>query len=146
MFVVSPQFPPFLFSCLRFLNSTDPTISEPGTGYNSCSKIEGKIAGCSSACEVKLDQVLLVMIEPVSIALLILMLVVLYFVVNIYLARFASERAFIPGGRVDRQQPNDEAVDRRNNVAVNGNRALPQEHEGWPPWVGKWHFIYSSFF
>ena len=130
MLVVSPQFPLFLFSCLRFLNSADLTISEPGTGYNSCSKIEGKIAGCSSACEVKLDQVLLVMIEPVSIASLILMLVVLYFVVNIYLARFASERAFIPGGRVDRQQPNDEAVDRRNNVAVNGNRALPQEHEG----------------
>ena len=130
MFVVSPQFPPFLFSCLRFLNSADPTISEPGTGYKSCRKIKGKVAGCSSACEVKLNQVLLVMIEPVSIASLILMLVVLYFVVNIYLARFASERAFIPGGRVDRQQPNDEAVDRRNNVAVNGNRALPQEHEG----------------
>jgi len=29
----SPQFPPVLFSCLRFLNSADPTISEPGTGY-----------------------------------------------------------------------------------------------------------------
>ena len=28
----SPQFCPF-FSCLRFLNSADPTISEPGTGY-----------------------------------------------------------------------------------------------------------------
>jgi len=28
----SPQFPPVLFSCLRFLNSADPTISEPGTG------------------------------------------------------------------------------------------------------------------
>ena len=26
------QFPPVLFSCLRFLNSGDPTISEPGTG------------------------------------------------------------------------------------------------------------------
>ena len=125
MLVVSPQFP-----CLRFLNSADPTISEPGTSYNSCSKIEGKVAGCSSVCEVKLNQVLLVMIEPVSIASLILMVVVLYFFVNIYLARFASERAFIPGGRVDRQQPNDEAVDRRNNVAVNGNRVLPQEHEG----------------
>ena len=29
-----PQFPPVLFSCLRFLNSADSTISEPGTGYN----------------------------------------------------------------------------------------------------------------
>ena len=29
----SPQLPPVLFSCLRFLNSADPTISEPGTGY-----------------------------------------------------------------------------------------------------------------
>ena len=29
----SPQFPPVLFSCLRFLNSADPTISGPGTGY-----------------------------------------------------------------------------------------------------------------
>ena len=29
----SPQFAPILFSCLRFLNSADPTISEPGTGY-----------------------------------------------------------------------------------------------------------------
>ena len=29
----SPQFPPVLFSCLRFLNSADPTIWEPGTGY-----------------------------------------------------------------------------------------------------------------
>ena len=28
----SPQFPPVLFLCLRFLNSADPTISEPGTG------------------------------------------------------------------------------------------------------------------
>ena len=26
------QFPPVLFSCLPFLNSADPTISEPGTG------------------------------------------------------------------------------------------------------------------
>lgn len=130
MLVVSPQFPLFLFSCFRFLNSANPTISEPGKGYNSCSKIEGKVAGCSSACEVKLNEVLLVMIEPVSIASLILMLVVLYFFVNIYLARFASERAFIPGCRVDRQQPNDEAIDRRNNVALNGNRVLPQEHEG----------------
>ena len=30
----SPQFPPVLFSCLRFRNSADPTISEPGTGQN----------------------------------------------------------------------------------------------------------------
>ena len=29
----SPQFPSVLFSCLCFLNSADPTISEPGTGY-----------------------------------------------------------------------------------------------------------------
>ena len=29
----SSQFPPVLFSCLRFLNSADETISEPGTGY-----------------------------------------------------------------------------------------------------------------
>ena len=30
----SPIFPPVLFSCLYFLNSADPTISEPaGTGY-----------------------------------------------------------------------------------------------------------------
>ena len=28
----SPQFPSVLFSCLCFLNSADPTISEPGTG------------------------------------------------------------------------------------------------------------------
>ena len=27
-----PRFLPVLFSCLRFLNSADPTISEPGTG------------------------------------------------------------------------------------------------------------------
>ena len=26
------KFPPVLFSCLRFFNSADPTISEPGTG------------------------------------------------------------------------------------------------------------------
>ena len=26
------RIPPVLFSCLRFLNSADPTISEPGTG------------------------------------------------------------------------------------------------------------------
>ena len=26
------QFPPVLFSCSRFLNSADPTVSEPGTG------------------------------------------------------------------------------------------------------------------
>ena len=30
--VSSPWFPPILFLCLRFLNSVDPTISEPGTG------------------------------------------------------------------------------------------------------------------
>ena len=29
----SSQFPLVLFSCLRFLNSADPTILEPGTGY-----------------------------------------------------------------------------------------------------------------
>ena len=27
----SPQFPPVLFSCLRFLNLADPTTLEPGT-------------------------------------------------------------------------------------------------------------------
>ena len=27
------QFPPVLFSCLRFLDSGEPTISEPGKGY-----------------------------------------------------------------------------------------------------------------
>jgi len=27
------KFLPFLFSCSRFLNSADPTISQPGTGY-----------------------------------------------------------------------------------------------------------------
>ena len=26
-------FPPVFFACTRFLNSADPTISEPGTGY-----------------------------------------------------------------------------------------------------------------
>ena len=30
---LAPQFPPVLFSCLRFLNSEEPTILEPGTGY-----------------------------------------------------------------------------------------------------------------
>ena len=30
----SPQFPPVLFSCSHFLNSADPTISEPGTGFD----------------------------------------------------------------------------------------------------------------
>ena len=30
----SPQFPPVLFWCSHFLNSADPTISEPGTGYD----------------------------------------------------------------------------------------------------------------
>ena len=29
----SPQFPPVLFSCSCFMNSADPTISEPGLGY-----------------------------------------------------------------------------------------------------------------
>ena len=29
-----PQFPPVLSSCLRFLKLANPTISEPGTGYN----------------------------------------------------------------------------------------------------------------
>ena len=28
------KFPAGLFSCLRFLNSADPTISEPGTGHH----------------------------------------------------------------------------------------------------------------
>ena len=30
---LSGQFASILCSCLRFLNSADPTISEPGTGY-----------------------------------------------------------------------------------------------------------------
>ena len=30
--VSCPRFPPILFLCLRFLNSVDPTISEPGRG------------------------------------------------------------------------------------------------------------------
>ena len=33
--VQGSQFPSVLFSCLPFLNSADPTISEPGTGYVS---------------------------------------------------------------------------------------------------------------
>ena len=31
MITGSPQFPPVLFSCLRFFNSADPNIPEPGT-------------------------------------------------------------------------------------------------------------------
>ena len=31
----APQFPSVLFSCLRFLNSANPTISEPGIGYDT---------------------------------------------------------------------------------------------------------------
>ena len=27
-------FPPVFFSCSRFLNSVDPTFSEPGTGHD----------------------------------------------------------------------------------------------------------------
>ena len=27
------KFPPVLFSCLRFLNASDPTVSGPGKGY-----------------------------------------------------------------------------------------------------------------
>ena len=37
----SPQFPPVLFSCLPFLNSTDPTISQPGTGQKILGILEG---------------------------------------------------------------------------------------------------------
>ena len=32
---ISITAPPVLFSSSRFLNSAGPTISEPGTGYNS---------------------------------------------------------------------------------------------------------------
>lgn len=74
--------------------------------------MEGKVAGCYSSwdSEVKLNQVLVVTTELVSIASLVVMHVVLYYVVNMYLARVARERVFIQGGRVDRQQPNDEAA------------------------------------
>lgn len=75
-------------------------------------KMEGKVAGCYSSwdSEVKLNQVLVVTTQLVSIASLVVMHVVLYYVVNMYLARVARERVFIQGGRVDRQQPNDEAA------------------------------------
>lgn len=54
------------------------------------------------------------------------MLVVLYCVVNMDLA---PERALIQVARVERQQPRDEAAERRNNATVSGNRARPQEHQ-----------------
>ena len=110
-----------------------PTTAESKIFLVHGNKMEGKVTGCYSSCdsEVKLNQVLLVTTQLVSISSLIVIIVVLYFVVNMYLARVARERVFIQDGRVDRQQPNDEeAAVRRNNVAVNGNRALPQEHEG----------------
>ena len=34
---------PVLFSCLRFLNSADPTISEPGTGYEVYGRVEKSV-------------------------------------------------------------------------------------------------------
>ena len=40
----SPQFPPVLFSCLRFFNSADPTISESGTGYHGVKKPTNRLA------------------------------------------------------------------------------------------------------
>ena len=46
-----PQFPPVLFSCLRFLNTADPTVSEPGTGYNSfiCKLQFGTVFSCNKS-------------------------------------------------------------------------------------------------
>ena len=121
-------------------------------------KIEGEDTHCYSSCPVslKLNQVPLVKTEPVSIAawliVLIVMILVLYSTaLNLYFAFIitAFERVFIQGARVERQQPWDEraAADRTDNLAVNGNRAFPQQHPGWPPWVGKWHFFFFlSFF
>ena len=40
----SPQFPPVLFSCLHFLNSAEPTISESGTGYHGVKKPTNRLA------------------------------------------------------------------------------------------------------
>ena len=37
----SPQFPPVLFSCLPFLNSAGPTISQPGIGKKILGILEG---------------------------------------------------------------------------------------------------------
>ena len=104
-------------------------------------KIEGEDTHCYSSCPVslKLNQVLLVITEPVSLAawliVLIVMILVLYSTaLNLYFAFVitAFERILIQGARVERQQLWDEraAADRRDNLAVNGNRALPQEHPG----------------
>ena len=41
----------------------------------------------------------------------------------------SPERALIQVGWVERQQPRDEAAERRNNATVSGNRARPQEHQ-----------------
>ena len=64
--------------------------------------------------------------QAVLIVFLVVMLVVLYCVVNMDLA---PERALIQVARVERQQPRDEAAERRNNATVSGNRARPQEHQ-----------------
>ena len=120
-------------------------------------KIEGEDTHCYSSCPVslKLNQVLLVTNQPVSLAawliVLIVMILVLYSTaLNLYFTFIttAFERVFIQGARVEGQQPWDEraAADRRDNLAVNRNRALPQEHPGWRPWVGKWHFFFLFFF
>ena len=104
-------------------------------------KIEGEYTDCYSSCPVslKLNQVLLVTTEPVSITawliVLIVMIVVLYSTaLSLYFAFIitAFERILIQGARVERQQPWDEraAADRTDNLAVNRNRALPQEHPG----------------
>ena len=104
-------------------------------------KIEGKDTHCYSSCPVslKLNQVLLVTTEQDSIAawliVLIVMILVLYSTaLNLYFTFIITtfERIFIQGARVERQQPWDEraAADRTDNLAVNGNRALPQEHPG----------------
>ena len=131
---------------------------ESRTFFVQGTKIEGEDTHCCSSCPVslKLNQVLLVKTEPVSIAawliVLIVMILVLYSTaLNLYFAFIITtfERVFIQGARVERQQPWDEraAADRTDNLAVNGNRAFPQQHPGWPPWVGKWHFFFFlSFF
>ena len=46
---------PVLFSCLRFLNSADPTISEAGTGYFKLHNIVKRVVfdSCSLICVCK---------------------------------------------------------------------------------------------
>ena len=40
------KFPPIFFSYSRFLNSTGPTISEPGTGYTHCAINPAAVQPC----------------------------------------------------------------------------------------------------